>query len=61
VQVAVLWSIQNGYLDDVPVARVKEFQSKLIEFLTLRKAQLLENIEREKTISDALQGAEGCG
>jgi len=38
------------------VARVKEFQSKLIEFLTLRKAQLLENIEREKTISDALAG-----
>src|SRR6266446_2065923 len=54
VQVAVLWSIQNGYLDDVPVARVKEFQSKLIEFLTVRKAELLENIAREKTLSDAL-------
>jgi F-type H+/Na+-transporting ATPase subunit alpha len=54
VQVAVLWSIQNGYLDDVPVGRVKEFQGKLTEFLILRKADLLENIEREKTISDVL-------
>src|SRR5436305_3275894 len=54
VQVAVLWSIQNGYLDDVPVARVKEFQSKLIEFLTVRKAELLETIAREQTISDGL-------
>src|SRR6059036_2985786 len=54
VQVAVLWSIQNGYVDDVPVERVKEFQKKLIEFLTLRKAELLENIAREQTISDVL-------
>src|SRR5512137_1763214 len=28
VQVAVLWVAQNGYLDDVPVERVKEFQNK---------------------------------
>ena len=40
----------------MPVPRVKEFQSKLIEFVTLRKAELLENIAREKTLSDALLG-----
>jgi len=57
VQVAVLWTIQSGYLDDVPVARVKEFQSKLIEFLTLRQAELLEKIAREKTLSDELVAA----
>ena len=44
----------NGYIDDVPVERVKEFQSKLTEFLTLRKAELLETIAREQTISDVL-------
>src|SRR6058998_2649098 len=54
LQVALLWSIQNGYVDDVPVERVKEFQSKLTEFLTLRKAELLETIAREQTISDGL-------
>src|SRR5216110_638395 len=54
LQVALLWSIQNGYVDDVPVERVKEFQSKLTEFLTLRKAELLEKIAREQTISDGL-------
>src|SRR2546421_2553727 len=42
VQVAVLWAVQNGYVDDVPVERVKEFQNKLTEFLTLRKAELLQ-------------------
>ncbi len=54
VQVAVLWAVQNGYIDDVPVDRVKEFQRKLTEFMTLRKAELLEKIAREKTLSDAL-------
>src|SRR4051812_31933107 len=33
VQVAVLWAIKNGYLDDVPVDRIKEFQNALTEFL----------------------------
>src|SRR5277367_6897983 len=36
-QVAVIWAVQNGYVDDVPVERVKEFQAKLTEFLNTRK------------------------
>jgi len=55
VQVAVLWAVQNGYLDDVPVERVKEFQTKLTEFMTMYKAELLQKIVSEKTISDALK------
>jgi len=34
VQVATLWMVQNGYMDAVPVERVKEFQSKAVDFLT---------------------------
>src|SRR5947199_3168462 len=37
VQVAVLWLIQNGYVDEVPVERVKDYQNKLAEFLVTRK------------------------
>jgi F-type H+-transporting ATPase subunit alpha len=54
IQVAVLWSVQKGYLDDVAVERIKEFQTKLAEFLTLRKAALLQKIGREKSLSDEL-------
>jgi F-type H+-transporting ATPase subunit alpha len=54
VQVAVLWSVQNGYLDDVPVDRVKEYQDKLTDFLTLRKAELLQKIATEKALSEGL-------
>src|SRR5512147_491081 len=39
IQVAVLWVAQNGFLDDVPIDKVKDFQNKLTEFLTTRKEQ----------------------
>src|SRR5512135_3515061 len=47
VQVAVIWAVQNGYVDDVPVERIKEFQTKLTDFLSTRKAELLQKIARE--------------
>jgi F-type H+-transporting ATPase subunit alpha len=51
----VIWSVQNGYADQVPVERVKEFQGKLTDFLTTRKTELLGRIEKEKALSEALQ------
>jgi F-type H+-transporting ATPase subunit alpha len=54
VQSAVIWVVQNGYVDDVPVPRVKEFQAALTEFLTTRKANLLDKIAAEKAYSDPL-------
>ena len=55
VQVAVLWAVQNGYLDQVPVERVKDFQDQLTDFVTTRKPALLAKIGKEKTLSDALK------
>jgi F-type H+-transporting ATPase subunit alpha len=57
VQIALLWAVQQGYLDDVPVPRVKEFQAGLTEFLTTRKTALLGRIAAEKTIGDELKAA----
>src|SRR5689334_17875428 len=54
VQVAVLWAIQRGYLDNVPVDRVKEFQLSLTEYLTTRKSALLQKIGTEKALSETL-------
>ena len=33
VQAAVLWTVQNGFMDDVPVDKIKDFQTKLTEYL----------------------------
>jgi F-type H+-transporting ATPase subunit alpha len=54
VQVAVMWLVQHGYVDDVPVERVRECQARLTDFLTTRKAELLAKIGREKALGDAL-------
>ncbi len=54
VQVAVIWAVQNGYLDNVPVERVREFRNKLIEYLSTRKLELLQKIATEKALSEAL-------
>jgi F-type H+-transporting ATPase subunit alpha len=55
VQVAVLWAVQNGYMDEVPVERIKEFQGALMEFVTGRNAELLATIGKERALSDALK------
>jgi F-type H+/Na+-transporting ATPase subunit alpha len=54
VQVAVLWAVQNDFMDDVPVDKIKDFQTRLTDFLNTRKADLLTKIRNEKTVSDAI-------
>ena len=56
VQSAILWSVQNSFFDDVAVDKVKDFQTKLMDFFSTRKADLLLKIRNEKAISDAIAG-----
>jgi F-type H+/Na+-transporting ATPase subunit alpha len=56
VQAATLWAVQNNFFDDVPVEKVKDFQTKLTDFLNTRKADVLTKIRTEKAINDALAG-----
>ncbi|MDQ3200517.1 MAG: F0F1 ATP synthase subunit alpha [Verrucomicrobiota bacterium] len=54
-QVAVLWAMQNGYLDPIPVDRVKEFQRKLQDYLQTRKESVLASIRSKKAIDKDLE------
>jgi F-type H+-transporting ATPase subunit alpha len=54
MEVAILWAMQNGHFDDVEVERVKECQGALEEFLSTRKADLLQKIADEKALSDEI-------
>jgi F-type H+-transporting ATPase subunit alpha len=53
-QVAILWAVQNNFFDDVAVDKIKDCQSKMTDFLTTRKADLLTKIRNEKAVSEAL-------
>jgi F-type H+-transporting ATPase subunit alpha len=57
IQAAVLFSVQNNLMDDVAVEKVKDFQAKLADYLTTRKADLLARIRKEKALSDELSAA----
>ncbi|MFZ0710155.1 MAG: F0F1 ATP synthase subunit alpha [Terrimicrobiaceae bacterium] len=55
LQAAVLWSMQKGYFDPIPVERVKEFQLKLQEFLSTRKEEVLNKILAKKQIDEEIE------
>ena len=50
----MIWAVQNGYVDDVPVERIKEFQAQWTDFLTTRKGELLKKILDQKALSPEL-------
>ncbi|MBX3747688.1 MAG: F0F1 ATP synthase subunit alpha [Verrucomicrobiae bacterium] len=56
VQASVMWAVQNGFFDDVPVDRVKDFQNRLTDFLATRKSALLDSIRTQGALNDALTG-----
>jgi F-type H+/Na+-transporting ATPase subunit alpha len=57
LQVAVMWAMQNGFIDPVPVDRVKEFQNKLEDFLATRKESLLTSIRQKKQLDADLEAS----
>ena len=50
-----MWAMQNGFLDPVPVDRVKEFQTKLQDYLETRKEALLATIRDRKELNADLE------
>lgn len=55
LQVAVLWTMQKGYLDAIPVARVRDFQHQLTDFLTTRKESVLAAILKKGAIDAEIE------
>jgi F-type H+-transporting ATPase subunit alpha len=52
-QVCVIWAGTNGYLDAMPVAKVKDFEAALLTSLRGANAAILEDIRGSKDLSDA--------
>ncbi len=53
-QIVVLWAGTNGYLDEVPVEKVREYQTEYIQFLKLKEKDVLQTIAKEKIIDEKL-------
>jgi F-type H+-transporting ATPase subunit alpha len=56
-QVAVIFAAVNGFMDDVPVARIRDFEQQFLEFMTTRHAPLLETILKDRQITKESEAA----
>ncbi len=54
-QVAVLWVANNGFLDDLEVERIKDFEKGFIGFLRIHKSKILEKIADKKVLDEELE------
>ena len=55
LQAVILWAMQKGYFNDVTVDKVKEYQNKMSEFLTTRKAPILASVLAKKAFDEAIE------
>jgi F-type H+/Na+-transporting ATPase subunit alpha len=51
-QVASIWLITNGYMDDVPVERISECESAFLEYMRTSHAELLKSIVDQGRLED---------
>ena len=55
VEVVILFAMQKGYFDDVPVEKIKDCQAKLVEYFQTRKEEILAVILDKMTIDKELE------
>jgi len=56
-EVAVIFALTQGMLDDVPVEKIAAFEREFRSFLASNQPDLLQKIEAEKSMSDDVQSA----
>ncbi len=56
-QIVIVWAATNGYVDDLPVEQLKEFEAGLYEFLETNKSRLLKQVVEKKVLDDELIAA----
>jgi len=51
-QIAVIYAVTNGYLDDFEVSQVREWEEGFQQYMNAQGSEVLEGIRREKQITD---------
>lgn len=53
-QIVILWAATQGFLDELPVEKVREFEGKFISNLKLKEKDLLKEIKDKKELDEKL-------
>jgi len=56
-QVAIIFAVTKGYLDDVPVENVRAFERSFLEFARNSRPDVLEKIRAQKELTDEVSAA----
>ena len=52
-QIAILYAVTNGYMDDVPIEKVQEWEHQFHEYMRTAHQDILDTIIKEKSLTDA--------
>lgn len=54
VQVVLIWAVTKGHLDETPVEEISKFQASLTDSLEIKGKKILEEINKEKTLTESI-------
>jgi F-type H+-transporting ATPase subunit alpha len=52
--VAIIFTVTNGFLDDVPVPQIRQWERDFIDFLEASHPDILSDIRTKKALDDDL-------
>ena len=53
-QIVILWAVTQGYLDSIPVEKIKDFEESFIRNIKLNHKELLSQVAEKKELDEAL-------
>ncbi|PWU08324.1 MAG: F0F1 ATP synthase subunit alpha [Verrucomicrobia bacterium] len=54
-QVILLWAIKNGFFDSIEVERIRDYTTKLLEFIDYRKTQVVAKLSEKKALDSDVE------
>jgi F-type H+-transporting ATPase subunit alpha len=55
-QIVSIWTVTNGYLDDVPVSDVRRFERELLDFMGTTKKDIGQKLVETGKLEEELEG-----
>ena len=58
-QIVSIYAGTQGFMDELPVAKVREFESRLLQYFRDQRPELLQELKASGVMSDSLSEAIG--
>ena len=55
-QVAIIYTVTNGHLDDVKVEHIRQWEREFLDYLEAKQPDILNDIRTKKALHDDLTG-----